>query len=299
MAIYGGIEAGGTKFVCAVGSGPDELRAVEQFRTSTPEVDIPRAIDFLRKHGGAEGVTAVGIASFGPVDPDPRSPKYGYVTTTPKPGWAHTDFAGPIGRALGVPVGFDSDVNGAALGEHRWGAGQGLDTVIYITVGTGLGGGGLVNGRLIHGLMHSEMGHLRVPHDWAADPYAGFCTYHGDCWEGLSAGPAIEGRWGIRGEELPPDHPAWLLEADYLAYGLVAIICVTSPQRIIMGGGVMHQMHLFPMVRARVKELLNGYIQHAAILERIDEYIVPPALGDRAGIAGALALAQQAQERTP
>lgn len=297
MAIYGGIEAGGTKFVCAVGSSPDDLRAELRFPTTTPDVDIARAIDFLRANGGTQGVSAVGIASFGPVDPDPRSPTYGYVTTTPKPGWAHTDFAGPIGRALGVPVGFDSDVNGAALGEHRWGAGQGLDTLIYFTVGTGLGGGGLVNGRLIHGLMHSEMGHLRVPHDWVADPYQGFCTYHGDCWEGLACGPAIEGRWRTPAEQLPPEHPAWTLEAKYLAYGIVATICIASPQRIIMGGGVMHQTHLFPMIRAHVQELLNGYIQKPALLERMDEYIVPPALGDRAGIAGALALAQQALEK--
>ena len=228
------------------------------------------------------------------MDPDPASPTFGYVTTTPKPYWAHTDFAGPIREAFGLPVGFDSDVNGAALGEFRWGAGKGLDTFVYLTIGTGLGGGGLINGKLIHGLMHSEMGHIVVPHDWEKDPYPGWCTYHGDCWEGMACGPAIEGRWKTRAENLPPDHPAWDLEAHYLALGLRTLICVISPQRIIMGGGVMLQMHLFPKVRAETQRLLNGYIQKPQILDNIDEYIVPPALGGRAGVAGALALAHDA-----
>jgi fructokinase len=238
----------------------------------------------------------VGIASFGPVDPDPRSPYYGYITTTPKPGWAHTNFLAPVQKALAVPVGFDTDVNGAALGEYRWGAARGLDTFVYLTIGTGLGGGGLVEGRLMHGLMHPEMGHMLIPHDWEADPYAGYCPYHGDCWEGLAAGPALEGRWKVRGSELPPDHPAWELEAHYLALGLVNIITILSPQRIILGGGVMQQSHLFPLVRANVQKLLNGYLQRAAITESIDDYIVPPALPGRSGVLGALALAEMAAQ---
>lgn len=297
MALVGGIEAGGTKFVCAVGTGPDDIRAEVRFPTSTPEESIGQAIDFFRENTEPGELAAVGVASFGPVDPDPRSATWGYVTTTPKPHWAHTDFAGPLHREFRVPVGFDSDVNGAALGEHRWGAAQGLDTFVYLTIGTGLGGGGMVNGELIHGLMHPEMGHMVIPHDLEADPYPGWCTYHGDCWEGLAAGPAIEGRWQTRAENLPPDHPAWGLEAHYLALGLRSIICVVSPQRIIMGGGVMHQTHLFPLIRANVQNLLNGYIQKSAILEEIDDYIVPPGLGDRAGVAGALALGQAALER--
>lgn len=296
MALVGGIEAGGTKFVCAVGTGPDDVRAECRYPTGTPAESIARAIEFFRNNAEGESVSAIGIASFGPVDPNPHSAAYGYVTTTPKPGWAHVDFAGPFREAFGVPVGFDSDVNGAALGEHRWGAAQGLDTFVYLTIGTGLGGGGMVNGDLIHGLMHPEMGHMVIPHDLETDPYPGWCTYHGDCWEGLAAGPAIEGRWGTRAENLPADHPAWALEAHYLALGLRSIICVLSPQRIIMGGGVMHQEHLFPMLRGRVQELLNGYIQMPSILEEIDNYIVPPGLGDRAGVAGALALAQAALE---
>jgi fructokinase len=290
MPLWGGIEAGGTKFVCAVGTGPDDLWAEVRFPSTTPGETIGQAIQFFQQQ--KEPLAAIGIASFGPLDPNPDSPTFGYITTTPKPGWAHTDLAGPIRRALGVPVGFDTDVNVAALGEYRWGAAQGLDTFIYLTIGTGIGGGGMVNGKLIHGLMHPEMGHIRIPHDRDMDPYTGFCPYHGDCLEGLAAGPAVEGRWGQRGETLPEDHPAWLLEADYLAFGLVNIICILSPQRIILGGGVMQQRQLFPLVRRRVRELLNGYIPVPAILDQIDDYIVPPGLGDRAGVLGAIALAQ-------
>ncbi len=297
MRLVGGIEAGGTKFVCAVGSGPDDIREEIRYATTTPPESIQRAIDFFAAHHQAEPLAAIGIASFGPVDPDPSSPTFGYVTTTPKPHWAHADFVGPIRQAFGLPVGFDSDVNGAALGEHRWGAAQGLDTFVYLTIGTGLGGGGMVNGKLIHGLMHPEMGHIALPHDLAADPYKGWCTYHGDCWEGLACGPAIEDRWQARAETLPPEHPAWDLEAHYLALGLRSIICILSPQRIIMGGGVMMQEHLFPKVRAATRRLLNGYIQRPEILEYIDEYIVPPQLGARAGVAGALALAHDALDQ--
>jgi fructokinase len=293
MPLWGGIEAGGTKFVCAVGTGPDDLRAEVRFPTTMPEVSIGRAIEFFQQQHEKEPLAAVGIASFGPVDPNPDSSTFGYITTTPKPGWAHTDFAGTIRRALGVPVGFDTDVNVAALGERRWGAAQGLDTFVYLTIGTGIGGGGMVNGKLIHGLVHPEMGHIRIPHDWDRDPYAGACPYHGDCLEGLATGPALEARWGQRGETLPADHPAWELEAGYLALGLVNIICILSPERIIMGGGVMEQRQLFPLVRGRVRELLNGYLQAPAILDQIDGYIVPPGLGNRPGVLGAIALAQQ------
>jgi len=291
MPLWGGIEAGGTKFVCAVGSGPDDLRAEARFPTTTPAETIGQAIEFFQQQ---KPLAAIGIASFGPLDPDPASLTFGYITTTPKPGWAHTDFAGAIRESLSVPVGFDTDVNGAALGEHRWGAAQGLDTFVYLTIGTGIGGGGMVGGDLTHGLRHPEMGHVRILHDWERDPFPGSCPYHGDCLEGLAAGPALEARWGQRGETLPVDHAAWSLEAHYLALGLVNVICVLSPQRIIMGGGVMEQSQLFPLVRQRVQELLNGYFQVPEILEQIDDYIVPPGLGNRAGVLGAIALAQRA-----
>jgi len=292
MNLYGGIEAGGTKFVCAVGSGPDDVRAEVRFPTSTPAEALGKSIAFFREQHALHPLTSVGVACFGPVDPDPTSPTFGYVTTTPKPYWAHTDVVGVLQSALGMPIGFDSDVNGAALGEHRWGAAQGLDTFVYLTVGTGLGGGAMVNGKLVHGLMHPEMGHMRVPHDRQADPYPGWCTYHGDCWEGLTCGPAIEGRWNISARDLPPAHPAWALEAHYLALGIVSIITVLAPQRVIMGGGVMDQSHLFPMIRQDVAAVLNGYIQRPQLADQIDAYIVPPGLGNRAGVLGAIALAQ-------
>lgn len=298
MPLWGGIEAGGTKFVCALGSDPDDLRAEVRVPTTTPAETLRRAIEFFRQQQHGEPLSAIGVGSFGPLDPNPTSPTFGHITTTPKLGWAQTDVVGALRQALDVPVGFDTDVNVAALGEHRWGAAQGLDTFIYLTIGTGIGGGGMVNGRLMHGLIHPEMGHIRIPHDWEADPYPGACPYHGDCLEGLASGPALEGRWGQRGETLPPDHPAWPLEARYLALGLVNCICTLSPQRIIMGGGVMAAPGLFRVVRREVQALLNGYVQAPEILERIDEYIVPPGLGNRAGVLGAIALAQQAERET-
>jgi fructokinase len=200
---------------------------------------------------------------------------------------------GPLSQTLGVPVGFDTDVNGAGLGEYRWGAAQGLKTFVYLTIGTGIGGGGMVEGNLIHGMLHPEMGHMPLPRDQAEDPFTGNCPFHGDCFEGLASGPAIEARWGQRAETLGKDHPAWQMEAHYLALGLVNIITILSPSRIILGGGVMHQEQLFPLVRQEVQRILNKYIQASEIIEHIDAYIVPPALGARAGVLGAIALAQQ------
>jgi fructokinase len=294
MTLFGGIEAGGTKFVCAVGSGPHDIRAETRFSTTTPAETLGQALAFFRAQQAEHEIAAIGMASFGPVDPDPQSPTYGHVTTTPKPGWPFTDMVSPFREEFGLPVGFDTDVNAAALAENRWGAAQGLDTFVYWTVGTGLGGGGMVNGKLIHGLLHPEMGHMMVTHDRERDPFPGNCPYHGDCLEGLAAGPALQARWGQRGETLPPDHEAWALEAHYLALGLVNVITIVAPQRIILGGGVMAQPGIFPMIHDEVQRLLNGYIQLPAILEQIDQYIVPPALGGRAGVMGAIALAQDA-----
>lgn len=291
-SLYGGIEAGGTKFVCAVGTGPDDVRAETRFATTTPSETIGRTIAFFREQ--PEPLAAIGIGSFGPLDLNPDSPTYGYITTTPKTGWAHTNFAGVLQEALNVQVLLDIDINTAALGEHKWGAAQGLDTFIYLTVGTGIGGGGMVNGHLIHGLAHPEMGHVYIPHDPVNDPYPGCCPYHGDCLEGLACGPAIEKRWGQPPQTLPADHPAWRLEARYLALGLVNIIFTLSPQRVIIGGGVLQQESLLPMVRKNVHELIRGYVPVPQFLNETDSYIVLPALGQKAGVLGAIALAQQA-----
>jgi fructokinase len=292
--LVAGIEAGGTKFVCALGTGPSDVRASTRIATTTPAETIGEVLRFFREQSQSIGLpSAVGIASFGPIDPQPTSPSFGYITSTPKPGWRDTDLVGPIRAALGVPVGFDTDVNVAALGEQKWGAGQGVDDLIYLTIGTGIGGGGIVDGHLMHGLIHPEMGHMRIPHDRAADPYEGHCPFHGDCLEGLACGPAITARWKAPSDTLPADHPAWPLEAHYLALALVNVICTLSPQRIILGGGVMSAAQLFPMIRREVQQLLNQYVQSPAVLADIDRYIVPPGLGDRAGVLGAFALAQQ------
>lgn len=289
--LFGAIEAGGTKFVCAVGSGPDDIRAQERFDTTLPAETIGRCVEFLRRF---DGLAAVGIAAFGPLDLHASSSTYGFITSTPKAGWRNTDLAGAISRALGLPVGIDTDVNGAALGEWRWGAARELDNFLYLTVGTGIGGGAFVNGRVVHGLLHPEMGHIRVPHDLATDPFAGSCPFHGDCLEGLATGVAMEKRWGQKAETLPAAHPAWELEAHYLALALANYVCVLSPQRLIMGGGVMSQPQLLPLVRRKLVAVLNGYVQAVEILEHTDCYVVAPALGSRAGVLGALALAQAA-----
>ena len=290
----GGIEAGGTKFVCAVGSGPDDIRAEARFPTTTPEETIGRAVAFFREQALIYGPpAAIGIASFGPLDPNPDSPTFGYITSTPKPHWANVDLAGAIRSNLDVPVGFDTDVNIAGLGEWQWGAARGLTNFIYLTIGTGIGGGVLIDGKPIHGLVHPELGHIPLPHDWKVDPYKGRCPFHGDCLEGMAAGPAIGERWGKPAVELPSDHPAWELEAHYLALALQAFICTLSPERIILGGGVMEQPQLFPLVRRKVREYLNDYVQSPAITRDSEAYIVPPGLGNRAGVLGAFALAQQ------
>jgi fructokinase len=199
---------------------------------------------------------------------------------------------------LAVPVGFDTDVNAAALAEWRWGSAQGLDTFIYLTIGTGIGGGGLVNGRLLHGLVHPEMGHVRIPHDLDEDPFAGVCPFHGDCLEGLASGPAMNARWLQPAEQLPDDHPGWALEARYLALALVNFICALSPERIVIGGGVMSKTLLYPLIRSQVLALVNNYVRAPQLLEGIDNYIVPPWLGGHAGVLGALALAQQLVEES-
>jgi fructokinase len=292
---YAGMEAGGTKFVCMVASGPDEVRAQTSFSTTKPEETLGRAVSFFKAH---EPFASLGIGTFGPCNLNPASPAYGCLSTSIKPGWKQANMLGAFRRTFDVPVVIDTDVNAAALGEYTWGAGQGLEMVLYLTVGTGIGGGGVIKGRTMHGLFHPEMGHIRLPRVPGDDSFAGVCPYHGDCLQGLASGPALEARWGKPAEELHLDHPAWRMEAHYLALAIHNYICTLSPNRVILGGGVMHQRHLFPLIREEVRRLLNGYIQLPMVLEKIDEYIVPPALGDRAGVLGAIALAKQTAEKT-
>jgi fructokinase len=287
--VFGGIEAGGTKFVCGMGTGPDDLK-LGWVPTSSPDETVASVAAFF---AGAQ-IDAVGIGSFGPVDLHSGSPTFGYITSTPKLEWQYYDLAGSVGRALGLPVGLDTDVNAAALGEARWGAARGISDFLYLTVGTGIGGGAVVHGQLVHGLVHPEMGHIRVPHDLAQDPYPGGCPYHQDCLEGLASGPAMEARWGVPARELPVDHPGWALEAHYLALGLATWVCTLSPERIVIGGGVMQQQHLFPMVRRELARLLNGYVRASALTDGIEQYVTPPQLGNRSGVLGAVVLAENA-----
>ncbi len=293
--LLGGIEGGGTKFVCVVGTGPDDVRAEIRYPTTTPDETLTQAVEFFSEEGGRHGgIDALGVASFGPVDPDPASPTFGTIRQTPKPGWSGTDVAGVLAESLAVPVGFDTDVNGAALGEWRWGAGRGCDTIVYLTVGTGIGGGAVVGGEPIHGLLHPEMGHMRVPVP-ESDRFEGICPYHRSCLEGMAAGPAIEARWGR-----PPDRLADLegaavaLEAQYLGTAIANIVLILSPQRIVLGGGVMGLDGLLEATRSVLVETLNGYIDAPEIVERSSAYLVAPELGNRSGVLGALELARRA-----
>lgn len=299
-----GIETGGTKMVCAVGPSPD--RIVDRVRLATgtdPRTTIAEIADFVASSvTDDDPLQAVGIGSFGPCDPDPASPTYGRVTTTPKPGWRDVDVVGTLRNRLvergidaAVPIRFDTDVNVAALGELRRGAGRGLTSLAYLTIGTGIGGGAVVDGALVHGLLHPEMGHvlLRRPADEVA-AFAGVCPYHGDCWEGVAAGPAMAARWGAPAETLPADHPAWDLEAAYIAAGLHVVVCVLSPQRIVIGGGVGCVPHLVPRVGPLLQESLAGYIDVPAIVDDVSAYVVTAELGGDAGVVGALELAADA-----
>jgi fructokinase len=288
--LYGGVETGGTWCVCALGQGPGAIEARETFRTAEPAETLQRIAAFFAAHPAPR---ALGVGSFGPADVDPESPTWGHVMNTPKPGWRHTAVAGLLRERLGVPVVFDLDVTAAAVGEQRWGAGRGAPSLAYLTAGTGIGAGLLIDGRPRHGLLHPEVGHLRIPHDRERDPYPGACPLHGDCWEGLACGPALQARWGISPAELPDDHPAWALEAEYLALGILSIVTVFSPHRIILGGGIMDRSDLMARVRGCLCELLGGYLESPLLAERIDEYVVAPDLGDDAGVLGAIAMAQE------
>jgi fructokinase len=286
--IFGGVETGGTWCVCALGTGPDDVRECVEFPTTTPPDTLERIVSFFRSHPAP---SAVGIASFGPLDADPSSPTWGQVTTTPKPGWQRAAVATVVRDRVGVPVAFDTDVTAAALAEHRWGAGRALPSVCYLTVGTGIGAGLVIDGQPVRGLVHPEAGHMRVPHDRRTDPFAGVCPTHGDCWEGLASGEAIGRRWGAPAYELPDDHEAWELEGEYLALGILAIVSVVSPHRVVLGGGVTQRPRLLPIVCRRLRELIAGYLDAPLLNAQIDDYVVPPALGDRAGVLGGIALA--------
>lgn len=294
-AVYGGVEGGGTKFVCLIGTGPEHIVDETRFPTTTPHETLGRVVEFFQRPRDGVQVAAVGVSSFGPIDPDPASPTYGRILSTPKAGWPNTNVVGILHGALGVPIGWDTDTNGAALGERRWGAGGAADPLVYITVGTGIGGGGIVRGQTLRGLLHPEMGHLLVP-SFDGDTFAGVCPFHGRCWEGVASGPALQARAGRPAQELSPNDPIWELEAHYLAFGMLSIVEILSPQRIIVGGGVASAPGLLDRVRYHLPRLNNGYIGRAALVNDVAGYLVPPGLGGRAGVLGALELARMAHE---
>lgn len=289
--IYACIEAGGTKFVLGVAHDHEILLRTTRIPTTTPAETLGATLAFFN-HARAEfgPFAAFGIASFGPVSLDRTAPDWGHITATPKPDWSGTDLAGTVGRAFDCPVGFDTDVNGAILAESLWGAAKGTDIAVYVTVGTGIGGGALVEGRTIHGLRHPEMGHM-LPRRHAEDlAFAGICPFHRDCIEGLASGPAIGARWGCSLSELASDHPAHAIIAYYLAQFVVALQALLSPRRIVVGGGVMATPGLIDRVRTEAARLAGDYFGSRDMAT----LIVPPGLGDRSGLLGALALAQGA-----
>jgi fructokinase len=292
---FGAVEAGGTKFVVAIGNERGEILALERFPTTDPVSTLAAAHGVLRRGGTAFGtLEAIGVASFGPLELDRTSPRYGFIGRTPKAGWSGTDIAGGLAREFRCPIGFDTDVNAAALAEHRWGAAREVGDVAYVTVGTGIGGGVLVDGVPIHGLMHPEIGHIyprRHPLDRGFD---GVCPFHGDCLEGVASGPAILARTGASLMQLDGAHPQWEIEADYLGQLCAQLVVTVSPQRIVMGGGVMSQARLLPLIRLRLLHWLGGYIDRSEILAGADRYVVAPQLGDQAGVLGALVLAVDA-----
>ena len=288
--LYGALEAGGTKMVCAIGDENGKILEQISIPTITPEETMPKVVEYFK----GKDIKSIGIACFGPIDLNKESETYGYITSTPKKGWGNYNIVGFVKEALGVPVGFDTDVNGSLLGEATYGCARGLSDAVYFTIGTGVGGGVITNGKLLHGMMHPELGHIRIgKRDY--DKGASICPFHDDCFEGLACGPSIEKRWGRKAIELADNDEVWKLEADYIGRALVNFCLTLSPKKIILGGGVMHQKQLFPLIRKSFEENMAGYIK-AKELENLEEYIVPASLNDDQGIMGAIKLAIDACE---
>ena len=303
MAYFGAIEGGGTKYLCAIATTPrpDAIVASARIDTTTPERTLAEVIAFFRSHD----LAGLGIANFGPIDLDEASPTHGYVLATPKAGWRDQPVLAVIADGLGLPrtkTRWELDVNAAAIGEYRWGAAQGISPMIYLTVGTGIGGGILLEGRPLRGLLHAEIGHVPTPpirlSDGNLDTFeSGVCPYHRDCWESRATGPALGARAGRRAEEIADDDPMWDVEAQYLAFGIATCTLVVSPRRIVIGGGVVESRAAWfvPRIRQHLIRILGGYVDRPEVTQRVDDYLVPAALRDpSSGIAGALALAGDA-----
>lgn len=289
---YGALEAGGTKMVCAVGDESGKISEQISIPTTTPEETIPKIIEYFRQKEQEGPIDAIGIAAFGPVDVNPDSKTYGTILDTPKIPWRQYSLLNVMKEAFDIPIGFDTDVNGSCLGEMTYGTAKGLNSVLYLTVGTGIGAGIAIDGQLVHGMLHPEAGHILLGIRPGDEGHC-VCPYHSNCLEGLAAGPSIEKRWGDKAVNLADRNEVWELESDYLAQALVNFILTVSPQRIILGGGVMHQMQLFPLIRKKVVEKMNGYIRTPEMAD-IDTYIVPASLNDDQGIMGCIRLAELA-----
>ncbi len=292
--IFGAVEAGGTKFVVALGNERGEILTRERFPTTDPASTLAATCAFLRRGREFGSLAAIGVGSFGPVELDKASARYGFITNTPKPGWSGTDIAGTLAREFACPIGFDTDTNAAAMAEHRWGAARDVDNLVYLTIGTGVGGGIIVDGSPVHGLMHPEIGHIYPRRHPLDSGFEGVCPFHRDCLEGLASGSAILARSGTSLEHLEEAHAQWEIEADYLGQLCAQLVMTISPKRIVMGGGVMSQLRLLPLIRGRMRHWLGGYIDRTEILADADRYVVAPGLGNSAGVLGALALAVEA-----
>lgn len=292
MNNFVGIEGGGTKFICAYGTGPQDLKERTEIRTQNPDATLRELIDYIRTVQKKVTIAAIGASIFGPLDLDTASATYGFITTTPKKEWTNFNFVGALQQEFNCPVGFDTDVNAAAISEYRWGAAQGISDILYLTVGTGIGGGLIVNHQLVHGAMHPEMGHIFIPQH-PKDSFAGVCKYHGNCLEGLASGPSLKERWQVKSAlDLPEDHLGWEFEASYLGLALANYTLTLSPKKIIVGGGVMRQNHLLPKIRNQLLNHLKDYIQNKTVVQGITDYVVKPGLEENAGVLGAIAIAE-------
>ncbi len=289
-----GIEGGGTKYKIVAASDPENVLCRTTIPTTSPEETISKIISFLVPllADNADRIRAIGLGQFGPIQVNPAAQDYGAILNTPKAGWCGVNLISELRKITSLPIALDTDVNAAAMGELHYGAGQGLSDFFYITIGTGIGGALILNKRIVHGLLHPELGHMLVPHNTGNDPFEGICRFHKDCFEGLASGPALLARWKKPAETLTEDHQAWDLESTYIAQALVNLFLTVMPQRFILGGGIMQQRHLFPRISRKFCQLINDYIDVLKIIPEMDQYIRPPHLDHDAGMFGAIALAK-------
>jgi len=289
---FGAVELGGTKINVLIANAQIEIVNKMVFPTLTPAETISEIIEFFKTTIETQAIklNGIGIGSFGPLDLNPESKTFGYITSTPKPGWQFVNIKGEIESGLGVKAVIDTDVNAAALGEYFFKPALTINNLVYITIGTGIGAGFIINKKLVHGLVHPEFGHIRIPHDLRIDPFPGICPFHRDCFEGLASGPALTERWRMPSNEIPKEHVAWELEGEYIAYAVANLICTVSPEKIILGGGVMHRHYLYDIVRSKTANILNSYIRSKYLEESIADFIVPPRLKSDSGLIGALCL---------